>query len=111
MDISAGFDTFPHIYLLQKHTGLDGQLPDRKEIASYSEFWEVIKGVPQEGTSAPSLFGDYTVDIQMATCRCIEWEEGEAEDRQRLQQAIESGKHTYWKKDTGKREYKRGGMA
>ena len=89
---------------------MDSYLTGRT-IANYSEFWEVIKGVPQEGTSAPSLFGDYTVDIQMAICRCIEWEEGEEEDRQRLQQAIESGKHTYWKKDTGKRAYKRGGMA
>ena len=55
--------------------------------ASYSEFWEVIKGVQQGGPSAPGFFGDYTVDMPMLTFRCAEWEQGEKEDTSRLRHA------------------------
>ena len=47
---------------------MGGYLSDRLQAVqvqvSYSEFWEVIKGVPQGGPSAPGFFGngDYTVD-------------------------------------------------
>ena len=64
--------------------------------ASYSEVWKVIKGVPQGGPSTPGFYGDYTVGIPMATLKCTEWKQGKEENRQRLQQAIELGEHTYW---------------
>jgi DsbC/DsbD-like thiol-disulfide interchange protein len=64
----------------------------------------------KQATQNYDLFGDFTVDIPMATLRSTEWGQGEEEDRQRLQQAIELGEHTYWKrlgikKDTGRRAY------
>ena len=47
--------------------------------------------------SAPGFFGNYTVDIPMATFRCTEWEQVEEEYRKRLQQAKELGEQwTSW---------------
>ena len=99
LDISAGFDTVPHTYLLRKlemmgyeNSALEwvaSYLEDRTQVvqveASYSSISKVVKGVPQGGPGSPIFWRDYTADIPMAIHTALEWRQGEKEDRKEIE--------------------------
>ena len=68
MDTSAGFDTSTSYksWLAWVDSYLTGRTQAVQVQSGYSEFWEVINGVPQGGPSPPGFFGAYIVDILMA---------------------------------------------
>ena len=95
LDVSSGFDTVSHIYLLRKlelHgyddkslAWINSYLKNRQQIvqvqASRSRTENVEIGFPQGGPLCPGLFRDYSTDIPSCiTEGCVEWEAGESED-------------------------------
>ena len=99
LDISAGFDTVPHTYLLRKlemigyeesalrwiASYLERRTQEVQVEASFSDREIIIKGVPQGGPMSPIFFREYTTDLVMAIHENPEWEKGEEEDRRRIE--------------------------
>jgi hypothetical protein len=90
-DVSAGFGTVPHSYLLRKlqMKGYQGKtlnwmksyLTNRttqvKIETRMSRPVKTGKGVPQGGPRSPGFCREYTIDIIMALYESEEWEEDE----------------------------------
>ena len=105
LDISAGFDTVPHTYLLRKlemlgyedsalrwiASYLKGRTQQVQVEASFSKEEAIIKGVPQGGPMSPIFFREYTTDLIMVLHKSPDWEIGEKEDRNRIAICRERG--------------------
>ena len=77
LDVSAGFDTVPHAYLLRKLEALGYSQRTLKWFISYLEDrWamvqiggsrskrrRIMKGIPQGGPMSPALWREYTIDL------------------------------------------------
>ena len=77
LDVSAGFDTVPHSYLLRKLEALGYSQRTLKWFISYLENrWAMVqiggersrrrrikKGIPQGGPMSPALWREYTIDL------------------------------------------------
>ena len=99
LDISAGFDTVPHTYMLRKMEmigyepsairWMSSYLENRTQVikveTAYSEEDTIIKGVPQGGPMSPIIFRDYTMDIIMSIFDSQDWRDGEKEDNERIE--------------------------
>ena len=108
LDVSSGFDSVNHIYLLRKLEmyGYDDKslnwiasyLSNRSQIvqvqASMSRAERTHLGFPQGGPASPVLFREYSNDIPACICtENTQWTIGELEDKEELRHV--GGNHHY----------------
>ena len=106
LDVSAGFDTVSHTYLLRKlevigyneetiewiQSYLERRVQMVQIEASKSQGRIVKKGIPQGGPMSPPLFREYSNDIPVSLYKgSLLWKTGELEDRSREENTRREG--------------------
>ena len=110
LDVSAGFDTVPHSYLLRKlqligYAGnmlkwvksyLTGRTTRVKIETRMSRPVITRKGVPQGGTGSPGFWREYTLDMIMTLHESEDWERYDKLDREGVDKLNETEDQGYW---------------